>query len=252
MKKIILTTLLLASMMLGTTFAFAGEQAKDKNWDFSLAPLYLWMVNMDGDMGIGPIDTGVSVPFEDIFDNLETIFTVHFEGVHKSNWGFFLDYSYLDISASQSAGPLVLNIDFNSVLAEAGGYYRFDNGPNVFDVLAGIRYTKLEPDIKFTTPPLPVFNKEYDWVDPIVGLRYIYSFNEKWLLSLRGDIGGFGAGSDFTWNAIGFVQWQPWKYAGILAGYRALDQDYEDGSGADRFKYDMRLHGPILAINFIW
>lgn len=67
-----------------------------------------------------------------------------------------------------------------------------------------------------------------------------------------GDIGGFGVGSDFTWNVIGLIQWQPWKYAGILAGYRVLDQDYEDGSGLGRFKWDMRLHGPVLPVNFIW
>jgi len=252
MKRIFIPAVLVGLLVLSGSAAFAEEKAKDKNWDFSLAPLYVWMVNMDGDLGIGPISTGASIPFEDIFDNLESIFTVHFEGVHRSNWGFLLDVSYLDVSASKAAGPLALSIDFTSTLAEAGGYYRLKNGPHDVDFLAGVRYTKLEPDITFTAPPLPPFSRTEDWVDPIVGLRYFYHFNDKWLLALRGDIGGFGVGSDFTWNALGVIQWQPWKYAGILAGYRALDQDYEDGSGPDRFKYDMRLHGPVLAINFVW
>jgi len=252
MKRIFISAVLVGLLVLSGSAAFAEEKAKDKNWDFSLAPLYVWMVNMDGDLGIGPISTGASIPFEDIFDNLESIFTVHFEGVHRSNWGFLLDVSYLDVSASKAAGPLALSIDFTSTLAEAGGYYRVKNGPHDVDFLAGVRYTKLEPDITFTAPPLPPFSRTEDWVDPIVGLRYFYHFNDKWLLALRGDIGGFGVGSDFTWNALGVIQWQPWKYAGILAGYRALDQDYEDGSGPDRFKYDMRLHGPVLAINFVW
>jgi hypothetical protein len=252
MKKIVIALLMATLLGCFSASAFAREQAKEGNWDFSLAPLYLWMVDMEGDIGIGPVDTGVNVPFGDIFDNLEAVFTFHFEGLHRSNWGFFLDYSYLDISASESMDPLKLTIDMLSVIAEAGGYYRFDNGPHVFDVLGGVRYTKLEPEITFTTPPLPPFNRTEDWVDPIVGIRYIYNFNEKWMLALRGDIGGFGVGSDFTWNAIGLIQWQPWKYAGILAGYRALDQDYETGSGADRFKYDMRLSGPVIAANFVW
>jgi hypothetical protein len=252
MKKIVIALLMATLLGCFSASAFAREQAKEGNWDFSLAPLYLWMVDMEGDIGIGPVDTGVNVPFGDIFDNLEAVFTFHFEGLHRSNWGFFLDYSYLDISASESMDPLKLTIDMLSVIAEAGGYYRFDNGPHVFDVLGGVRYTKLEPEITFTTPPLPPFNRTEDWVDPIVGIRYIYNFNEKWMLALRGDIGGFGVGSDFTWNAIGLIQWQPWKYAGILAGYRALDQDYETGSGADRFKYDMRLSGPVIAVNFVW
>jgi len=252
MKRIFMSALVVGILVLSGSAALAEEKARDKNWDFSLAPLYIWMVDMEGDIGIGPVDTGVSVPFSDIFDNLETIFTVHFEGVHRSNWGFLLDLSYLDISSSQAVGPLDFKVDLTSVLFEAGGYYRFSREKNIFDVLAGIRYTKLEPTVTVTPPGGTPIDRTEDWTDPIVGLRYMYMFNEKWMLALRGDIGGFGVGSDFTWNAIGFIQWQPWKYAGILAGYRALDQDYEDGSGPDRFKYDMRLHGPVLAINFVW
>ena len=53
-------------------------------------------------------------------------------------------------------------------------------------------------------------------------------------------------------NVAALVHFQPWKNAGFIAGYRALDQDYETGSGASRFKYDMRLAGPVLGINFVW
>ena len=59
-------------------------------------------------------------------------------------------------------------------------------------------------------------------------------------------------GSDFTWNVSALVHFQPWKYASIIAGYRVLDQDYEDGTGLSRFKYDMRLAGPVLGLNFVW
>ena len=144
-----------------------------------------------------------------------------------------------------------LTIDFSSTLIEAGGVYRIENGPHAFDMLGGVRYTKLEPDITIGSPP-PLISISEDWVDPIVGFRYFYDFGNKWMLSLRGDIGGFGVGSDFTWNVAALVHFQPWKYAAILAGYRALDQDYESGSGLNRFKYDMRLSGPVLALNFVW
>jgi len=251
MKKIALSVLLGIFLVLGASAALAGETQKESNWDFNLAPLYLWAVNMEGDMAIGPVGASLDMDFGTIFDNLETVFTIHFEGVHRSNWGFFLDYSYIDINGSKSAPPPPsLSLDFTSVLAEAGGYYRIGNGPHTFDFLGGVRYTKLESDITFTVPPK--LSGTEDWVDPIVGLRYAYSFNDKWKLNLRGDIGGFGAGCDFTWNAIGLIQFQPWKYAAILAGYRALDQDYESGSGLSRFKYDMRLSGPVIALNFVW
>ncbi len=31
--------------------------------------------------------------------------------------------------------------------------------------------------------------------------------------------------------------------------YRALYQDFEEGSGSDRFVWDVTLHGPILGLN---
>ena len=235
--------------------AFAGEQAKEGNWDFNLAPLYVWMVDMEGELGIGPVTSYPDVPFSDIFDNLESIFTIHFEAMHRSNWGFFIDYSGLDVSATGlGPGPLgltTININFASTLIEGGGLYRIENGPHNFDFLGGVRYTKLEPDVTFT-PPGQKFSLTEDWYDPIIGVRYFYDFGNKWMISARGDIGGFGVGCDFTWNVAALVHFQPWKNAGFIAGYRALDQDYETGSGASRFKYDMRLAGPVFAINFVW
>jgi len=251
MKKLITTSLMVVMLACFSTSALAGEQAKEGNWDFNLAPLYIWMVNMEGDMGIGPVTGGVDVPFSDIFDNLESIFTIHFEGMHRSNWGFFLDYSGLDVGASGTKGPFTFKVDFASTLIEAGGLYRIDNGPHNFDFLGGVRYTKLEPDVT-RTPPGTKRSLTEDWYDPIIGVRYFYDFGNKWMISARGDIGGFGAGCDFTWNVAALVHFHPWKYAAIIAGYRALDQDYESGSGLSRFKYDMRLAGPVLGINFVW
>ena len=257
MKRIFISALLAILLVLGASCAFAGETQKEGNWDFNLLPLYLWMVDMEGDIGIGPVESEVNVPFSDIFDNLETVFTVHFEATHRSNWGLFFDYSYLDIGGS-GPSPLglgTINIDMTSTIVEVGGLYRIENGPHNFDMLGGVRYTKLEPDLTIT-PPAPApgqkFGLSEDWYDPIVGVRYIYDFGNKWMFSARGDIGGFGVGCDFTWNVAALVHFQPWKNAGFVAGYRALDQDYEDGSGSSRFKYDMRLAGPVLALRFVW
>ncbi len=253
MKRIVISILLAASLVFSASVGLAGEKAKEGNWDFNLAPLYVWMVDMEGDLGIGPVDTGVNVPFSDLFDNLEAIFTVHFEAMHSSNWGLFFDYNYVDVSASGTlvTPPATITIDFASTLVEVGGLYRIKNGPHAFDMLGGVRYTKLEPDLTIT-PPGGKRGLTEDWYDPIVGVRYFYDFGNKWMLSARGDIGGFGVGSDFTWNVSALVHFQPWKNVAIVGGYRALDQDYEDGSGLNRFAYDMRLAGPLFGLNFVW
>jgi hypothetical protein len=66
---------------------------------------------------------------------------------------------------------------------------------------------------------------------------------------LAGDVGGFGVGSDFAWSFLALFGYQ-WEASGIewaiLAGYRALGQDYTTGSGAQRFRWDVTMHGPVL------
>jgi hypothetical protein len=84
MKRIFFEAVLVLMLACFSVSAFAGEQAKEGNWDFNLAPLYLWMVDMEGDLGIGPVNTGVNVPFSDIFDNLESVFTVHITVISMS------------------------------------------------------------------------------------------------------------------------------------------------------------------------
>ena len=253
LKKVISTAFMVLMFACFSASALAEERAKEGNWDFNLAPLYIWMVNMEGDFGIAKADLPVDVDFGTLFDNLESIFTVHFEAMHRSNWGFFFDYSGLDTSASGAlvAPPVTITIDFTSTLIEAGGEYRIKNGPHTFDMLGGVRYTKLEPDLTIT-PPGGKRGLSEDWYDPIIGLRYFYNFGNKWMLSARGDIGGFGVGCDFTWNVAALVHFQPWKNLAFIGGYRVLDQDYESGSGPSRFKYDMRLAGPVLGLNFVW
>jgi hypothetical protein len=73
---------------------------------------------------------------------------------------------------------------------------------------------------------------------------------------LRGDFGGFGVGSEFSWSALAAYSFvvaaqDGVTYSGIL-GYRVLDVDYEQGSGRTKYEYDVLQHGPVsgLTIGF--
>jgi hypothetical protein len=72
------------------------------------------------------------------------------------------------------------------------------------------------------------------------------------VLVLRGDIGGFDAGSTFSWNVLGAYSWQFATHAGVtysgVVGYRALGVDFEKGSGAGRYEYDTVQHGPLIGL----
>jgi len=90
------------------------------------------------------------------------------------------------------------------------------------------------------------------WIDPIVGLRLRHRFSPTIDVTLRGDVGGFGAGAKFSWQAMGYLNWEfarteraVWS---AMIGYRALYADYQQGSGHKLYQYDLLTHGPMLGV----
>jgi hypothetical protein len=249
MRKMTAITISVLIVIFICTTANAGKSSDTGDWDFNLAPFYLWAVSMDGDLTVMGNTAPLKADFGEIASSLEGLFTVHFEGMHQSGWGFLTDVSYLNIGDQQTTPGPTLDVDFTTVMAELAGVYRFNLGDNAFDLFAGIRYYTLEVEIDVVGVP-PKIDKDTDWVDAMLGARYVWAITDKWNLLARGDI-GFG-GSELAWNLAGLFKFQPWKHVSLLAGYRYMDIDYEDGSGADLFKYDVTLHGPLLGANFVW
>jgi hypothetical protein len=241
----------LTVMVIGVVIAiYSGAAiAQDENdWEFDLAPLYLWAINIDGDLGVRDQTTSLNIEFSDIWDNLEGVFTVRFNAVYRKKFGLFLDYNYLDLGTEKQRNVVNTDIGFKSQIFHLGGSYRFMDGRQVLEGLAGIRYIDLEAEVNFNTIGRSI-NRDQDWVDPVVGLRYGFHMTDQWTLRLYGDIGGFGAGSDFSWQGVALVDFQPWRYVAIVGGYRAIGADYETGSGIDLFTYDAVVHGPLIGID---
>jgi len=82
----------------------------------------------------------------------------------------------------------------------------------------------------------------------LIGLAYAVPFAGKWSYSLRGDIGGFGVGSDLTWQVLTTVRRQNTDRFGWYLGYRAIGFDYEDGRGRNYQRYDLTHQGPLAGI----
>ena len=224
-----------------------AEDSTQGDWEFGLAPMYLWAVSIDGDQTVNGNKVDLDVPFSDIFDNLNSALTFHFEGLHKSRWGFFTDLNYIVLEMDDGA----VDIDFTETIFEVAGFYRFTEGPHTIDGFGGVRYSSMDVDLDFPGPVLDTDQRK-DWVDPYVGARWDWMLAEKWMTKLRGDIGGFGIGSDLTYNLVGLVDFKPWQQVSLFGGYRVLYQDYSTGSGSSKFAYDATMHGPVLGMNITW
>jgi opacity protein-like surface antigen len=122
------------------------------------------------------------------------------------------------------------------------------------DVIGAARSTRLDTklDLALTTgaPLLPDGSRSVSgretWWDPLIGVRVLVPFAEKWTAVGYADIGGFGVGSDITYQLLAGVNWQFSKSVSAKLGYRYLYQDYEHNG----FIWDMTANGFYLGAGF--
>lgn len=236
--------------------AMAGENTENqKDWNFQLAPFYLWAWTMDGDITVGSRNQSVKIDLADLTDQLNSAFVANFQGMYKQKWGFFLDYNYIKFSEDGTQGPITADVDLKMQLIELDGLYRMELAPgHSLDFKAGVRYMDLDPTVKVTLVNTREKDDNQEWFDPVFGVRWLWDFADRWQLFVLGDIGGFGAGSEFTWQAAAAIDYKPFKYVSFRGGYRAIYVDYEDGTAntPDYFNFDATLHGPMLGLVIHW
>lgn len=88
------------------------------------------------------------------------------------------------------------------------------------------------------------------WFDPMLIARIKSKSGEKFIYQFRGEIGGFDIGSDFAWQMQAYAGYQFSKLFQITGGYRIISLDYENGSGQNRFMYNIDTSGPVVRFGF--
>jgi hypothetical protein len=245
-----------AGLLVAATASVAQAQDEDPTaWHITFTP-YLWAAGLYGDVTVHGVDAHLDASFVDILDHTDTLVGLqgHLEAA-RGPLGVYGDFFYVKTKV-EDAGIPGLDVTTKMWFAEFGAQYRvFDTRiervPGLtLDVYAGGRYANLELDVD--RPVGPSLNQQVDWIDPLVGARVGVHFSEHVFLLVSGDIGGFGVGSDLAWSLMGLLGYK-WEGAGlewaILAGYKALSEDYTTGSGPTRFRWDVTMHGPILGFS---
>ena len=227
--------------------------AADDRWQHSVA-LYLVGASMDGQVSVGNVEADVDIGFDDILDNLDFGIMAAYRGEHGP-WAISTDIIYMALETEKSGlGPLgnsSAKANFDETTIELAGYYTFSNHLAAY---GGLRYWDLSGNVTLSLggPQQRTITADgsESWVDPLIGLRFQTPLGKHWELVGRGDIGGFGIGSDFAWHATLYAAWLASKHATVILGYRYLDADYESGSGSERFKWDVGQGGPT--VGFAW
>ena len=187
-------------LLLLILFSLGLSLAKDK-WVFTIVPYALFpYIKGDTTTGVAE-DTDIDVDPGDILDSLGSGGMIYVEAFHENSFGASLSYAFMDLS-DKGSGPkgfTSAEVDIYQGIFEGYLYYRMKTETGPIDVFSGIRHWDIDVDLDYKG----IVDSENhdggdDWVDPIVGARWMPQISEDWFLILRGDIGGFGVSSDFT------------------------------------------------------
>jgi len=227
-------------------------------WQFSFYT-YLWVPAMDGTLTVrgreADVDISIADSFENLVDNFKFALTGHIEA-RKDRLSIFGDIMYLATESDVDRPDLGDgDIEVSQGFFETGVMYTLldrpvnDNQARRFRVepLAGVRLYYLDMEVNFDALTQQAGRDEM-WVDGFVGVRSTLDLADRLTAIARFDIGA--GGSDLAWNAILGLDAHLGKHKrlSVLGGYRWFDVDYDDGSGPDKFEFDVLMHGPYLGL----
>jgi hypothetical protein len=257
-------------------------------WQFTFTP-YLWLPWMSGNMVVKGRGLDVALDPAQIISHLDWPVIVpawmsHVEA-RRGPLSLFNDIVWTDLSGSGGfsrtrSGRIAtatfgahVQADYQLAIVETGGAYTIwsqgrqgSPGSTAFDLLAGARVWYQNVDVSADLKGTLAFSGprgitisgsravarsgSVDWVDPFIGARIRQQLAPGQAIELRGDVGGFGAGSQFSWQAIATYNSPLCAIHGIpvdgYVGFRALSVDYSQGSGTSKFEFDNVIYGPVI------
>ena len=250
----------------------------EDGWRILIAP-YIWLTAIQGSAeGKRGNKVDINVDLGDAFyliDNIKFVIMGRIE-IEKGRWGFIFDGAYLklggsgeNVSIKDTRFPILVpptvpiqgNVEMTSELSIMQAALSYDvyrstkfvgKKPELtIEAMAGARYTYLRSRVEFAAAgPLIGVQRTIDgsknWIDPIVGGRVLWNLYKSWQVNLEADIGGFGAGSDFSSNLNAGVYYRITDWLLLWGGYRGLYTNYDK----NHFKFDAWIHGPYLGVGF--
>lgn len=239
--------------------ARAADTAPD-TWHVSFVP-YLWITEVHGRVRIGDLSAPIDVGFDKVFDllgNGDLIGGMGYLEARRDRLILFTDATGSVVRTTQNVTVGKADVAADFATLEFGVGWRVYEGFDAItvDALVGGRYNYLYNAIDVTTDSGasgPGRNATVDFVDPFVGGRWAVDLVDGLSLLFRGDIGGFGAGSQLAWSLLGGFRYEtPWTVGparlNAFAAYKVYDFDYDSGSGSSRRSIAEEFRGPALGL----
>ena len=251
--QLVIWMIMLVCLMISSSKATAQDTTATKAKCHLLVEAYMMFPNMKGTVGLSTLpDASVDEDPGDIFENFQFGAMLYAE-LYKDLWAFTSDFTYMSLGSFVEGknGILSGKVDLKQLAWELAALRRLKPW---LEAGVGFQLNNIKSDILLylNSPGAPSTSKGLNetWVDPSLIARIKLPLSTKWLFQFRGNIGGFGIGSDLYWQLQTYFGYRFSKLFQLSAGYRVIDMDYENGNGSDRFKYDMKTFGPVVRLGF--
>lgn len=237
----------LRSVIAAGFLAAAVAPAQAQDWSGQVT-LYGWGAGVTGDFT--PFAGAPTLSFEkslsEVLEDLDgAFFATGF--ARRGDLVFFGDFTYSSSSRSglvPPGAPASGEVTIRSLTLAAGK--RFDaGGGTTVDAMAGLRAWSLDGSVSVPAAAIS-FAPETGFVDPILAVRVNTPLADRWSLLGYADIGGFGLGSDFTWQVALTANYQASDRLYLSAGWRHLYVDYSD----DGTVFEGAMTGPVIGATF--
>ena len=261
--KITIVGILITILSLGDLMAQENSttEAETGEWTFLVEP-YVMFPNMNGTVGLGILPNAeIDANTNDIFSNLKMGFMLYAEA-SNGTWAVGSDVLYMKLGTQKVRSKELIN---GSLISANGELEAKQTGWEVMglrrvtpwlEVGLGGLINSISSDLELTLPAVggstTTASKSITetWFDPMIITRIKSKPREKFIYQFRGEIGGFGIGSNFAWQIQAYAGYRFSKLFEMSGGYRIISLDYENGSGQDRFVYDVDTSGPVIRFGF--
>lgn len=228
---------------------------KEKDFTFTVNP-YFWTAAIGGLVSLPNTETfDFNTSFSDAVKDLSMAFMLGGRFKYKSV-SLLYDMSYLKLTPD-IAIPSILSSKYKSGSAEfkefVGDFslgYRIplDDKNVQVDVYGGVRVWSLDKTLNLTTigGTTSTSTANHTWVDPIFGAGVNIDFEKNWFTYLKGDMGGFGAASEFTTLFLFGAGYRFSPNWNTSLGLKSLYIDYEK----DNSRWNVWQTGLVISVGY--
>ena len=209
-------------------------------WEFAIRP-YFFLSGVSGSVTADPVTLPINSRFSDLLDNVRVGAFLAFTA-EKGRWGFHTDFEYIRL-VGEGTSSLDAALELENLIGEADVTLR-PSRESTLKFLAGVRVYWVQQTLSVRGESLPEVDTTV--LDPVLGAHGSWALGRTWGFEMRGDIGGFGVGSEFTYQLLTLFRWEISRALSLPFGYRVLGYQIRD----ENVWMNTRMGGLLLGVDF--